>query len=223
MKLIRIYINILAAVTLCLSSCNDGFMNQAPQTEITVAGFFKSPEDLALYINGLYDDGNLISAGMGWDDNSDNTAFCLTRSDTWNAVYGTLYPDNVVGGWNNWGSLRKVNLMLNNLQHITGDEAGINSYIGIARYCRAWFYFDKIKRFSDVPWCDDVVEADDPKLYAQADPRTLVADKILEDLEFAVANISAVTGNKTRVHKYCAMALLSRFCLYEGTYRKYHP
>ena len=223
MNHIKVYITIFAAMTICCSSCNDDFMNQSPQTDITVAGFFKTPEDLALYINGLYDDGNLISAGMGWDDNSDNTAFCLTRSDTWNAIYSTLYPDNVVGGWDNWGSLRKVNLMLNNLQRVTGDEAKINNYIGIARYCRAWFYFNKIKNYSDVPWSDDVLEANDPKLYAPADPRTLVADKIVEDLEFAIANISAETGNKTRVHKYCAMALLSRFCLYEGTYRKYHP
>jgi hypothetical protein len=45
----------------------------------------------------------------------------------------------------------------------------------------------------------------------------------VEDLEFAAENVSAEMGNKTRIHRYSVLSLLSRFCLYEGTYRKYHP
>lgn len=43
------------------------------------------------------------------------------------------------------------------------------NYIGLARFFRAWFYFDKVKRFGDVPWINKAMEVDDPDLYAARD------------------------------------------------------
>src|SRR6185503_13130157 len=64
---------------------------------------------------------------------------------------------------------------------------------------------------------------DDSALYAGRDPRTLVMDSLLADLDFACANIAA-TDDKTRslITKYVAYAFKSRVCLFEGTFRKYH-
>ena len=55
------------------------------------------------------------------------------------------------------------------------------NYIGLARFFRAWFYFDKVKRFGDVPWINKAMEVDDPDLYAARDSRTLVMDSVLAD------------------------------------------
>ena len=98
-----------------------------------------------------------------------------------------------------------------------------NNSIGIAHYFRAYFYIKKVLRYSDVPWFNKALESNDPDVYKPSDPRTLIVDSIMADLEYAAANISADMGNKTRIHKYVALALLSRFSLFEGTYRKYHP
>ena len=49
----------------------------------------------------------------------------------------------------------------------------------------------------------------------------LVMQKMIEDIDFAIANLSA-THSDYRVTKWTALALKSRFCLYEGTFRKYH-
>jgi hypothetical protein len=197
-------------------------MERYPQTSITEGGFFKNTDDLKTYINGLYNDGNLMSSGFFNDDESDDVTFKTSMGDTWQMLYGQLSVASA-SGWDNWGSLRSVNFFLQNVDKATGNEADINNYIGIARYMRAYFYIDKVQRYSDVPWTDKALGSDDPDVYKAADSREFVVDKIMEDLEFAAANISSDMGNKTRIHRYSALALLSRFCLYEGTYRKYHP
>ena len=49
-------------------------------------------------------------------------------------------------------------------------------------------------------------------------------DHILEDLDFAIANITATNENsRTLITKDVALALKSRVALFEGTFRKYHP
>jgi hypothetical protein len=205
------------------TACNDEAMDLYPETRITVPAFFKTTDDLKTYVNGLYNDGTLLSAGVWADAVSDNlTVVTAYPEQAWSIIHGTLSPETA-GGWAGWGSLRSVNLLLNNLHDVTGTESEIRNYIGIARYMRAWFYFNKVAVYSDVPWYNKPLETDDPDVYKASDPRALVVDSIMADLEYAVANISADMGNKTRVHKYCALALLSRFSLYEGTYRKYHP
>ena len=53
------------------------------------------------------------------------------------------------------------------------------------------------------------------------DSRELIADKIMEDLEFAAKNIKAIES-RTYINKWAAYSLLARFALPEGTFRKYH-
>ena len=49
-----------------------------------------------------------------------------------------------------------------------------------------------------------------------------VMDKVLEDLNFAVANITLNGGSKTAYNVYVANAMKAEVCLFEGTYSKYH-
>jgi hypothetical protein len=200
-------------------------MQQIPQTDITVEGFFNSVSDLETYVYGLYTDGNLYSEGLGWLDDmqSDN----VTINTNENEMYRWLLNDQLLsdnaGGWDDWNSLRSVNVMLTNLDRVAGSEADINNYVGIARYFRAWFYIDKVQSYSDVPWIDRPLSTTDEALYAAQTPRTEVVQHIFDDLDYAATWMKADMGNKTRIHKYCASALISRFALYEATYRKYHP
>lgn len=46
-------------------------------------------------------------------------------------------------------------------------------------------------------------------------------DKVIEDLEIAVDRLGT-TRKPDQISKWTALAFLSRVCLYEGTYRKYH-
>jgi hypothetical protein len=206
-----------------MASCNDEFMQQIPQTSITVEGFFNSISDVEMYVNGFYADGNLYDGGAYDDGHSDNVTITTPNNEMYQwLLTDQRSPDNATG-WDNWGSLRSINVMLNNLERVTANEADLNHYIGIARYFRAWFYIKKVRDYSDVPWYDKPLSTTDEALYAPRAPRAEVVQHIFDDLDFAAEWIKADLGNRTAVHKYCALALISRFALFEGTWRKYHP
>lgn len=190
-----------------------------PQTEITPDAYFKTPGDLQTYINGLYDD-NLSAP---YDDNNSDNVSGNTGSEIDKLIHGTL-DATTVGGWNNWNQLRNINYLLDNVYKTQGDAIEIRHYTGVARYFRARFYADMIARYSDVPFYGHVMSDIDPEMYKGRDPRANVADSVLADLQFAVDNIKADNkDNGTLVNKYTALALMSRYCLFEGTFRRYHP
>src|SRR5690606_12813123 len=89
---------------------------------------------------------------------------------------------------------------------------------------RAKFYFDKVKRFGDVPWYNSTLGSTDEGLYKARDSREMVMNLVLEDLDFAIQHISDEKDkSSTTVTKWVALGLKSRICLFEGTFRKYHP
>jgi hypothetical protein len=200
-------------------ACDDDFLNRVPQSSITPPTFFKSVDDLELYVNGLYN--GLMPGGFYEDFGSDNVTIRQGSEPYSGLLYGLRSPD-IVESWE-WGSVRAVNLMLNSLDDVSGDAADIDHYVGIARYFRARLYSSLVKNYSDVPWYDKVIDSNEEELlYKTQDPRATVVDHIMEDFEFAVTHIKTDMGNRTRIHRYVALAELSQFALYEGTYRKYH-
>lgn len=74
-------------------------------------------------------------------------------------------------------------------------------------------------------WYDEPIDPDDDEqLYKGRDPRDYVMQKVLEDLDFAATWCSKASKyvNTNVINRYVALALKSRICLYEGTWRKYH-
>lgn len=114
------------------------------------------------------------------------------------------------------GELRNINYFIENCVNENVDTAVRNNYIGLARFFRAYFYYMKVVRFGDVPWIDKTFEVDSEELYAGRDPRTVVMDHVLEDLNFACENITRTKDETgSLVTKWVAYALKSRICLFE--------
>jgi hypothetical protein len=72
-----------------------------------------------------------------------------------------------------------------------------------------------------VPWFSKALNPEDAELFKTQDPRTLVVDSIMADLEYASNNIREKVPTGTP-GKWAAKMLYARIALYEGTYRKYH-
>jgi len=218
MKLRTTYILALGLTTIGMTACKKDFLQRNPQTEITEGSFFQSPADLETYTNGFY---GYLSPSYS-DINSDNIANYNADGEVDLLVRGGLSSANA-SGWDkkDWEALRKINFMLDHIPQVKGDPALIKHFVGIARFFRANFYFEKIKKYHNVPWFNKTLTADDPALMKTQDPRALVADSVLSDLNYAAENIKP-DGTNTRVTKWAALTLLSRFALHEGTYRKYH-
>lgn len=211
--------NILwVALCILLGACNDDYMELYPETSISPESFFKSTKDLELYTNTYYN--NLGAAYM--DGVTDNCAIYADQSATFNLLRGNITSATATG-WDNWGELRAYNFLLERTGTVQGKPEEINHYIGMTRLFRAVWYYGMVKRYNDVPWYSKpLTETDEENLYKKRDPRTLVVDSIMADLDFAVNNISASMKNKTAIHKWYAYTIMARICLHEGTFRKYH-
>jgi hypothetical protein len=219
------YVYILSLIGACVgwTGCNDAFLEKFPETEITMEGYFKTAKDLETYVYGFYNE-SLLYPRNTYDNEpfSDNIAH---RNDMGSSEYAMLkgnFSKETATGWDDWKHLRSINFFLVNAVGATGNEEDLRHWIGIGRYFRAVFYIDKLVKYSNVPWYNKPMETTDPDLYKPSDPRALVADSILADLEYASAYVKTDLGNRTIISRYAALALLARFCLYEGTYRKYH-
>ena len=219
-KIINRYMASLLAILLVVA-CNDDFMDRFPETSISPEAYFKTVNDLQLYTNTYY-----TSIVVQWVDLiSDNIAGTGTGGQEYNMIYGNTNVENV-GGWtrSEWGELRKYNLFLENAGKVSGLQAEINHYIGFTRLQRAIWYYEYVKKYSDVPWYSRTFsDVDEDMLNKARDPRTLVVDSIMADLDYAVRNMLPDLGNRTRVSRWYAAAMMARICLHEGTFRKYHP
>lgn len=208
---------ILFVLTFFLTSCKKDFLQREPLSEITSESFFNNESDLRLYTNSFYSylpDSDIFSA----DVNSDNVETAATSDLI--AGRRVVPTDAASAGWT-WSQLYNINYFLNHYQKADIRDSIKNQYAGVARFFRALFYFEKVKRFGDVPWYNQTLNASNQELYKARDPRSVVIDSILADLNFAVANIPK-TKNVSRITSWAALALKSRVCLFEGTFRKYH-
>ena len=211
------YSAIVFASILLNTGCTKDFLNRTPKTNVTDQTFFKTPEDLKTYTNGFY---TMIEATYH-DLYSDNIGGFTGSNTNNNMLRGNLSQDNI-GGWtSDWAAIRRINHMLDNMKSVTGDQGDIKHYEGIARFFRAYNYINLVKSYHNVPWYDHVLSAESEDLYKAQDTREFVVSKIMEDLEFASKNIKA-SAKKDQINKWVALNLLSRFSLYEGTFRKYH-
>ena len=199
-----------------LSGCNDSFMDKYSETSITEEGFFKSAGDLEIYTNNMY---GYVTSDY-WDVASDNVIY-VEEASIYSKMRGELNPDNA-SVWG-WGSIRNVNFMLARADKAEGDMAEINHYIGLARMFRAKLYYDKVLSYSDVPWYSrDLQTTDTEELFKPQDPRALVVDSIMADLDFAVTHMKDESGARTRWYRSGALAMQARIALSEGCWRKYH-
>lgn len=206
---------VMAIGMLIVQSCD---LSEMPVDTATNEAVFGSEAGMELYANSFYD--LLPSADVGVLQIDDLSDFVARNGVDMLLVPNSLSPITS-SGWS-WGGLRNINYFIENAE--LSKVAQKEHYIGIARFFRALFYFDKVKRFGDVPWVDHTISIDDDEtLYGSRDDRFEVMDKVLEDLNYAIENINLESDpSRTRISKNVVRAYKSRICLFEASWRKYH-
>lgn len=205
------------ALSMGLASC-DNLLDLSPKSEISQDDYFKTESDLQLFSNSFYN--NLLDKSP-YDDQSD-IYVQQTLSDEMLGGNKRTVPASD-GGWT-WTDLRKMNTLLEYINQCS-DEKAVVKYTALTRFFRAFFYFEKVKRFGDVPWYDVELGSADEALYKPRDSRELVMTHMIEDVDYAIDNLpdeKEETSSPYRANRWAALALKAQFCLYEGTYRKYH-
>lgn len=126
----------------------------------------------------------------------------------------------------NFGWVRKANIMIQRVEQYKANlsDAAYKHWMGVARFFRAYAYFNLVASFGDVPYFDKPIDDTDPDtFYKDRDERGFVMDKVYEDLKYAIENTYELDNASSQyVNKYLIAALASRFMLFEGTWQKYH-
>jgi len=197
-------------------SCKkDSFLNRYPLSDVSPKNFFKDETDLQLYCNQYYST-LPTQYFVDLDDDSDDKANASMNQ----FLAGTYTVPTTGGGWD-FSFIRTCNYFLANYSKANATADIKNTYVGETLFFRAFDYWGKVKKFGDVPYINKyITDTSKSALYGTRVPHKQVMDSVLKDINFAVDHLpeSAADG---RLNKYMALALKSRICLWEGTYRKY--
>lgn len=208
---------IYLAAVMALASCTK-FLDKSPLDKLTPDQAFGSENTLQLYANSFY----VRGLPTGPDIYKGDVMSDITVPNSVPQYVGGVFGSQQSSGWS-WTDLRNINYFLERYNNPAISVKARNHYAGIARFFRANFYFNMVKRFGNVPWYGKTLGVEDSALYKTQDSRTLVMDSVLADLDFACNNIYETKDNSaTQITRWVALAYKSRICLFEGTFRKYH-
>lgn len=206
----------MIALSSLLYSCN---FDEEPVTSVGKDAIFSSEDGLKTYSYSFY---KAIPTGTVLHYQESALVDYGATNSINEFINKNAYSETTSSGWS-WTTLRNINYFIVNCTDKSVDEKVRNNYVGLARFFRAYFYYDMVTRFGDVPWIDKPLDVEDPELYATRDSRELVMEKVYEDLQFACNNITTTTdATGSLVTKWVAYAFASRVALFEGTFRKYH-
>lgn len=202
-----------ALIGLIFMQCD---LEQEPQATSPKSAVFGSESGLQLYSYSFY---SILPQGSTRQDAMSDYLAIRTVPDF---IRKDAFAPVLSSGWS-WGDLRNINYFIVNNNDPRVPAEARRHYQGVARFFRAYFYFEKVVRFGDVPWINEPLDVADPDLYGSRDPRTLVMDSVLADINYACENLrEANDPTRSLITKWVAYAFKSRLALFEGTFRKYH-
>jgi starch-binding outer membrane protein, SusD/RagB family len=215
----------IGSLLLLVISCKKDFLNKQPLDTLSTDNSLATTNELRLFLNQFYvgsfpgQPGGVGGAGIAFNDvGTDN----MTFSSVSNRMNGTLALSNAaaLGGYT---TIRSINYFLENYHHAIGDAGLINNYLGEAKFFRAITYFNMVRNYGDLTWVNKVLPSDTLLMQVPRDPRTLIIDSVLSDLDQAASLLPVRANSATmRLHRDVALALKSRVALYEASWQKYH-
>ena len=219
----RTLYSLLMIGALSFSSCTD-FLEKEPLDVLTDnADFWTNEASVETYANAFY---NQFSGYGNYGGTTGEMYYPHLHDNQAGSGFTNWNYTNAPASNSNWSAtydeIRRCNSMIVSLnEYATGvmDPATLNHWLGVARLMRAYQYWDLVRKFGDAPYTEEVVDVNSPVLYAARDDRDMIMDKVLDDLNFAVANIQG--GSQTTWSNDMAQAFKARICLWEGTFRKY--
>lgn len=224
MKKIILFIGLVSL----LISCSD-YLDREPLDQISTDQYWKTANDLQNYTLQYYANFPTfrnISSGytgnIGWDAYRGSDHQIIQTPAT--QMNGTRTIVQSGGSWV-WTNIRSINIFFENYSKVKETPANIQHFIGEAHFFKAWFYFDLVRQYGDVPWYSKSLQMDSPELYNARTSRTQVIDSVLWHLDKAVESLKLLKdadGGNNRLSKEAALIFKSRVALYEGSWQKYH-
>jgi len=228
----------LAAVGLLGLTACDQTIDKDPEQSIPIGQVFEDSTAASRALTGVYDgiQANGVYGGfpvMAADFTADVANFSGSFT-TWQQAQNFNLSSTHGPTLNIWADhydvINRANLIIDNVPNIEGiSQAGIDDFVGQAKFVRALSYFNLVRWFGQ-PY-QPGASNDQPGVILQTEgvrntdpefnkPRASVGEiysQIRSDLEDAVSRLD-VEGSRTRAGQAVANALLAKVSLYQGRY-----
>ena len=224
MKKINIKILLVFILLLTINyACSDNFVDVKPTSENS-EDFFNTQEDYENALIGAYDllQSTYLNVLLG-EIASDNT---LAGGESATDVPGIQQVDDMIHTplnaqlrdiWNwMYSGVNRANYILEFKDKT--DFEGKDQIIAEATFLRAYYYFELVKWFGDVPLSVDKRIQFGEQFTIDRTPAANVYAQIELDLIFAADNLPLVQNTPGRVTKGAAQALLGKAYLYQQKY-----
>ena len=197
-------------------------MERVPLGNPTAETVFETHDNFKSYAWGLYE----TFPSLAYEDkDTDDISYNQTRGSSESSWIRGLVdiPDKKDNtAWAQYSFIRRVNLMLDHVDSSKMSEVEKAHWKSVGYFFRSYRYFTLLQAYGGVPWIDHVLSDNETELInGTRATRDDIAKHILEDLQYAEKNIGTDDGKNT-INISVIQAFISRFCLFEGTWRKYH-
>ncbi|MDR7129342.1 hypothetical protein J2X69_001679 [Algoriphagus sp. 4150] len=197
MKRIELYIKkiSLAALLISAAGCAD-FLDESDKSNFTLDNYFTKPEHAKSVVNSIYEGLQpVMSSGFGggpWM----MVEFATGLADTeLGQAQNSLFVKDLVNNSDNgygqtiWTSYYKgianANIAIAKIPGITMDEAEKQKLIGEAKYLRAYYYFNLVRIFGNIPLTLEPIDLTSEDLFAPPANPEDVYNQIVLDLQDA--------------------------------------
>ncbi|MBU2525533.1 MAG: RagB/SusD family nutrient uptake outer membrane protein [Bacteroidetes bacterium] len=207
-----------------LLACSDDFVQEDPDFVIDSESFFNSKDDFEDALIGSYD---------------------LLQATHWNVMIGDMASDNTLAGGESatdvpsfqeiddmihtpvnqnlrdiwtwmYAGLNRTNFMIEFQDKV--DFEGKNEILAQNRFLRAYYLFELVKFFGDIPYVSDRRFQLGEETSLDRTPKAEIYAVIESDLRFAADNLPYVQAQKGRITKGAAQGLLGRALLYQDKF-----
>ena len=200
------------------------FLDIDPLFTQDAENFFETPNDYQRALTGAYDllqssfmtvwvgeiaSDNSIAGGESVNDTEGLHEIEAMAHDAVNNELRSVFRWNYAG-------VTRANYLLENKNNI--DFEGKDKIIAEATFLRAYYYFELVKYFGDVPLVIDKRLGADEVTKIDRTPRSEVFAQIEQDLIFAAAGLDWNDPVKGRVTKGACLSLLGKAYLYQNKF-----
>jgi starch-binding outer membrane protein, SusD/RagB family len=232
MKNLRYITGLLVVLFMTITSCSKDIIDLSPRGTVLESNFYKTEAELFQGLVAAYDPlgystGFTMKMGLlnaasddthaGGSDASDQPNWVAYNNFT---VSPTLGPQ--AGLWSkNFTGIYRANLVIEKsegtITGLTPDKKA--RYVAEAKFLRAYYYFDLVRWFGNVPLVTSTPSADAIYKQTQATPSVIYA-QIEKDLKEAIAATqlpeSVPADELGRITKGAAKALLGKVILFQN-------
>ena len=229
----KIFLSLVTLSSIFLWSCNDSFLDKYPLNSPTEETVFKSYDNFNAFMLPCYEvfaNTTIATSVHHLGQNSHyqgdiKAGYLEPKQESKSNDYAFQKVASVASG-NGWdfSFLRRVNMMLAHVDDANMSTEEKNHWKAIGYFFHSFWYMELIDRFGDVPWIETVLNDESPEAYGPRNDRKEVADNVLARLKWAEENIGDFESKDgpNMINRDCVRAVLSRFTVREGTWRKYH-